>query len=427
MKSQNTFATLFWVSSTRIKNGQVSVYVRITVNGKRVNISLKRKVTLSEWNSLKGRARGTKQESRLLNRYLDQVQSRIYESYEQLRSEKELISAQTIKARFLGEDDNEYSLLTLVDYHNTQMSETLSYGTLKNYFTTQKYIKQFLLEKIKKDDIYLSKLTFRFVVDFEKYLRAHVPGDHQKPMGNNTVMKHIQRLRKMVTLSYKMEWIDKDPFIRFKPSYIRNDREFLRKDELSAIEKKQFTIERLQIVKDLFVFSCYTGLSYIDVMQLSEENIQFGVDGNKWVITNRQKTDKKVRIPLLEKAEEIINKYEGHNKIKSFGTLFPVISNQKLNSYLKEIADISGVKKNLTFHMARHTFATTITLSNGVPIETVSKLLGHTKIATTQIYARVLERKVSEDMNILRNKLSDSQNSKDTKQSISFRVSDKTM
>lgn len=419
MKSQNTFAILFWVSSTRIKNGQVSVYVRITVNGKRVNISLKRKVTLSEWNSSKGRARGTKQESRLLNRYLDQVQSRIYESYEQLRAEKELISAQTIKARFLGEDDNEYSLLTLVDYHNTQMSETLSYGTLKNYFTTQKYIRQFLLEKRKKDDIYLSKLTFRFVVDFEKYLRAHVPEDHQKPMGNNTVMKHIQRLRKMVTLSYKMEWIDKDPFIRFKPSYIRNDREFLRKDELQAIEEKQFAIERLQIVKDLFVFSCYTGLSYIDVMQLSKENVQLGIDGNKWVITIRQKTDKKVRIPLLIKAEEIINKYQGHIKAKSSGTLFPVISNQKLNSYLKEIADIAGVKKNLTFHMARHTFATTITLSNGVPIETVSKLLGHTKIATTQIYARVLEHKVSTDMNVLKdvllNKSKDQKNGNNSK------------
>ncbi len=155
--------------------------------------------------------------------------------------------------------------------------------------------------------MYLSKLTFRFLVDFEKFLRGHIPEDHQKPMGNNTVMKHIQRLRKMVTLAYKMEWIDKDPFIRFKPSYIRNDREFLREDELESIEEKEFTIERLQIVKDLFVFSCYTGLSYIDVMQLSEENVQLGIDGNKWVITNRQKTDKKVRVPLLEKAEEIIN------------------------------------------------------------------------------------------------------------------------
>ncbi len=348
MKSQNTFAILFWVSSTRIKNGQVSVYARITVNGKRINISLKRKVALSEWNSSKGRARGTKQESRLLNRYLDQVQSRIYESYEQLRAENELISAQTIKARFLGEDDQEYSLLTLVDYHNTQMSETLSYSTLKNYFTTQKYIRLFLLEKRKKDDIYISKLTYRFIVDFEKFLRSHVPDDHQKPMGNNTVMKHIQRLRKMVTLAYKMEWIDKDPFIRFKPNYIRNDREFLREDELLAIEEKQFTIERLQIVKDLFIFSCYTGLSYIDVMQLSEENVQLGIDGNLWIITNRQKTDKKVRIPLLKKAEDIINRYKGHIKIKSSATLFPIISNQKLNSYLKEIADLSGVKRTIS-------------------------------------------------------------------------------
>lgn len=173
------------------------------------------------------------------------MQSRIYESYEQLRAENELITAQTIKARFLGEYDQEYSLLTLVNYHNTQMSETLSYGTLKNYFTTQKYMSSFLLFSRRKDDMYLSKLTFRFLVDFEKFLRGHIPEDHQKPMGNNTVMKHIQRLRKMVTLAYKMEWIDKDSFIRFKPSYIRNDREFLREDELESIEEKEFTIERL--------------------------------------------------------------------------------------------------------------------------------------------------------------------------------------
>jgi len=403
MKSQSTFATLFWVSSTRIKNGQVSVYARITVNGKRANISLKRKVALSEWNTSKGRARGTKNESRLLNRYLDQVQSRIYESYEQLRAEKELISAQTIKARFLGEDDNEYSLLTLVDYHNTQMSEALSYGTLKNYFTTQKYIRNFLIENMRRDDIYLSKLSFGFLVDFEKYLRGYIPTDHQKPMGNNTMMKHIQRLRKMVTLAYKIEWINKDPFLKFKPSYIKKEREFLRDCELQTIIDKEFEIERLEIVKDLFVFSCYTGLSYIDVMNLNDDNIAYGIDGGKWIITNRQKTNNKVKIPLLQIAEEVIGKYKNHKKTLRTQTLFPNLSNQKLNAYLKEIADLCGIKKNLTFHMARHTFATTVTLSNGVPIETVSKLLGHTKIATTQIYARVLEHKVSKDMNNLRN------------------------
>ena len=285
------------------------------------------------------------------------------------------------------------------------MSESLTYGTLKNYFTTQKYIKLFLINKRKTQDIYLSQLTYGFLVDFEKFLRSHTPEDNQKKMENNTVMKHIQRLRKMVTLAYKMEWIDKDPFIKFKPAYIKNEREFLREDELQAIIEKEFKIERLTLVKDLFVFSCYTGLSYIDVMNLNEDNIALGIDGGKWIITNRQKTHNKVKIPLLPIAKELINKYESHVKTKKTKTLFPNISNQKLNSYLKEIADLCDIKKNLTFHIARHTFATTITLSNGVPIETVSKLLGHTKIATTQIYAKVIERKVSEDMASLRRKL----------------------
>ncbi|MHB0753819.1 site-specific integrase [Polaribacter sp. M15] len=405
MQSQINFTLSFWVNATRIKNNEVSVYGRITVNGKRANISLQRKVILSEWDSKRGRAKGNKQESRLLNRYLDQVKNRIYIAYDELIKEKAFICSQSIKARFLGEDNEEYSLLTLIDYHNTQMSESLTYGTLKNYFTTQKYIKLFLTKKRKIQDIYLSQLTYRFIVDFEKFLRSYTPEDHQKQMENNTVMKHIQRLRKMVTLAYKMEWIEKDPFIKFKPTYIKNEREFLREDELQDIIKKEFSIERLTLVKDLFIFSCYTGLSYVDVMQLNEDNIALGIDGGRWIITNRQKTHNKVKIPLLPIAEMLINKYKGHIKTKKTRTLFPNISNQKLNSYLKEIADLCRIKKNLTFHIARHTFATTITLSNGVPIETVSKLLGHTKIATTQIYAKVIERKVSNDMASLRQKL----------------------
>lgn len=405
MQSQINFTLSFWVNATRIKNNEVSVYGRITVNGKRANISLQRKVILSEWDSKRGRAKGNKQESRLLNRYLDQVKNRIYIAYDELIKEKAFICSQSIKARFLGEDNEEYSLLTLIDYHNTQMSESLTYGTLKNYFTTQKYIKLFLTKKRKIQDIYLSQLTYRFIVDFEKFLRSYTPEDHQKQMENNTVMKHIQRLRKMVTLAYKMEWIEKDPFIKFKPTYIKNEREFLREDELQDIIEKEFSIERLTLVKDLFIFSCYTGLSYVDVMQLNEDNIALGIDGGRWIITNRQKTRNKVKIPLLPIAEMLINKYKGHIKTKKTRTLFPNISNQKLNSYLKEIADLCRIKKNLTFHIARHTFATTITLSNGVPIETVSKLLGHTKIATTQIYAKVIERKVSNDMASLRQKL----------------------
>jgi site-specific recombinase XerD len=402
MKRLTTFSILFWINQSRVKNNYVSIYARITVNSKRVNISLQRKVLLCDWDTSSGKVRGTKKESRILNRYIDQVRSRIFEAYEQLNYENKLITAQGIKARFLGEDDKHYSLLTLIDYHNTQMSESLRFGTLKNYFTTQKYIKIFLNENCKTSDIYLSQLTYQFIVDFERFLRLYIPIGFDKSMGHNTVMKHLQRLRKMVSLAYKMEWLDKDPFIKFKPSYKKVEREFLTDVELRVIIEKEFDTERLTSVRDMFVFSCYTGLSYTDVMQLTEDNIVIGIDGNKWIMTKRQKTDTRVRIPILITAEELMMKYIGCAKSLVTDTVFPVISNQKMNVYLKEIAMICGISKNITFHMARHTFATTVTLSNGVPIETVSKLLGHSKIATTQIYARVLEHKVSNDMNKLR-------------------------
>ncbi|GGK35436.1 hypothetical protein GCM10007962_32300 [Yeosuana aromativorans] len=195
-----------------------------------------------------------------------------------------------------------------------------------------------------------------------------------------------------------MEWLDRDPFIKFEAKYEKKERTFLTKEELQRIEDKSFTIPRLQLIKDLFVFSCYTGLSYGDVMNLTLGNLCMGMDGKQWIHSKREKTSVPVKIPLLSKASNIIKKYEVHPNSTDKQTLFPTISNQKLNSYLKEIADVCRIKKNLTFHIARHTFATTVTLSNGVPIETVSKLLGHSKITTTQIYAKVIERKVSDDM-----------------------------
>ena len=168
-----------------------------------------------------------------------------------------------------------------------------------------------------------------------------------------------------------------------------------------------FPLERLDRVRDLFVFSCYTGISYADLIKLNRSNIHLGIDGQKWIITKRQKTKTAVKVPLLYKAYQLILKYDGHPNTMVTDTLLPVITNEKLNLYLKEVAEACGITKNLTFHMARHTFATTVTLSNGVPIETVSKLLGHTKIATTQIYARVLDHKISEDMMNLQLKLKD--------------------
>ncbi|OWW23874.1 integrase [Zobellia sp. OII3] len=384
------------------KNIKASLYARITVNGERATISLKRKVLVSDWDVHKNRARGTNQKSRILNSYLDETYNHLFKCYRDLMNEHKLITAQVVKARYFGNDENNRSIIDIINYHNEDMVNKLKWGTQKNYYTTQSYISKFLSKFYKTTDLYLRELDYHFIIKFEKYLRDYVPEDHQKPMGNNTVMKHIERFRKMINLSLKLGWIERDPFINFNAKFIKNERGFLSLEELQGIENKQFSIHRLELVKDLFVFSCYTSLSYIDVIQLTVDNICIGIDGELWIYYKREKTTKPIRIPLLPKALQVIEKYKSNRKSIPQGSIFPKISNQKLNSYLKEIADVCGIKKNLTFHIARHTFATTVTLSNGMPIETVSKLLGHSRISTTQIYAKVIERKVSYDMQKLR-------------------------
>ena len=402
MKTSSSFSILFWVNLSRTKNSNASLYARITVNGKRAAISLNRKVLITDWDSDRNRAKGTGQKSRILNTYLDETYNQLFQAYQDLKSEHKQITAQAIKARFLGLDEINRSVLDIISYHNEDMKGKLKWGTQKNYFTTQRYISNFILEAYNSTDMFLKELDYDFIIRFEKYLRAYIPQDHHKKMGNNTVMKHIERLRKLINLSFKLGWMESDPFANFHAKFIKTERGFLSLLELQEIEKKNFTIPRLQLVSDLFVFSCYTSLSYIDAFNLRAENIRIGIDGELWIFYNREKTTKPIQIPLLPKALDIINKYRDNQKAILQGRVFPKISNQKLNSYLKEIADVCGIEKNLTFHIARHTFATTVTLSNGMPIETVSKLLGHSKIATTQIYAKVIERKVSDDMDRLR-------------------------
>lgn len=218
-------------------------------------------------------------------------------------------------------------------------------------------------------------------------------------------MKHLERFRKMINLALRLEWITKTPFAAYKLKFKKIERECLIIEELKRIESKVFNISRLKQVRDIFIFSCYTGLAYIDVFNLKPENIKTGPDGERWLITKRQMTDILVKVPLLPMAELIIEKYADHSQVLQKGKVLPVLSNQKLNSYLKEIADLTEITKPLTFHIARHTFATTITLSNGVLIETVSKMLGHSKLTTKQIYDKVIDRKVGEDMARLKQKL----------------------
>jgi site-specific recombinase XerD len=401
MKTSNTFSILIWINASRAKNNEAELFARITINQKRVNISLKRKINLDTWDKSKSRLKGNSENARKENLYIEQVKAKLQQIHLDLFNQDKLITAQLIKSTFLGEGESHKTLNNLIEYHSNKIKNTLAPGSIRNFGITESYISKFLQQKRKTTDVFLNQLDYKFICDFENFLHSFWPAGHPKSIGHNTVMKHIQRFRKMVTLAYHLEWISKDPFIRWKPTFEKTEREFLSENELSNLESYHFPIERLERVRDLFVFSCYTGISYIDIMHLTPENIHLGIDGNKWIITKRQKTKTPVKVPLLEKALDLVTKYKEHPMTIVSGSLLPLITNEKLNFYLKEVAEACGIRKNLTFHMARHTFATTVTLTNGVPIETVSKLLGHTKIATTQIYARVIERKVSDDMNNL--------------------------
>ena len=401
METINTFSLIFFTRKSRTNAKRLSIYARITVGGKRSEISLKRTISVRNWDNSKGRARGTTQNSRILNKYLDYVYGRLLDCHKQLLEEFKVVSPRSIKARYLGEDDQRKTLLELIAYHNTNMVSVLKHGTMKNYYTTEKYLNKFLNQKLNVSDIYLKQLNYRFICDFEQFLRNYNPKTKRKTLTNNGVMKHLERFKKMINLAVKLEWIIKNPFGQFQLKFDKYDRQYLSERELELMEYTYFKSERLERVKDIFIFSCYTGLSFIDVKELTMHQIVLGMDHKYWIHTKREKTNETVKIPLLPKALKIVEKYKGIAQLTSSAALLPLCSNQKTNSYLKEIAKACGIHKNITFHVARHTFATTIMLSNGVPIETVSKLLGHTKLSTTQIYARVLEHKISEDIDNL--------------------------
>ena len=405
MKTNQTLAIRFKLRADRTKDGKAPIYVSITVNKRKSDIALKQSIKPDDWHILKGFAKPRTPDLKSLNYYLESVKSQILQYYQELQIQKKLVTAEVLKNLFLGiKEEQQYTLCNIIKYHNDNMQLTLAKGTTKNYYTTEKYLKEFLTKHHKTSDIYLRELNYQFIIEFEMFLRRHAPAQGWKKLENNGTMKHLERLRKMVNLAVKLGWIDKSPFVQYQLKFQKKERGYLSKEELTLIENVELSLPTLSIVRDLFVFSCYTGLAYIDLMQLEQQQVSIGIDGNYWIKTLRQKTDTLSTIPLLSKAKTILKKYASSNEIPT-ARIFPTLTNQAMNANLKILGQLCHISKVLTFHLARHTFATTVTLTNGVPIETVSKMLGHTKISTTQIYAKVLERKISADMMMLEQKL----------------------
>ena len=401
MRTRTTFGIAFLIKKNKATNGKAPVYVRVTVNGKSIDFSIKRSVELELWDSGKCQAKANKADANGINNYMATVQARLYECRDELERERKFLTAKAIKSRYTGEDQQSMTLMELVKYHNTELKCELTEGTLKNYRSTEKYLEKFLRDKYKTSDVFLQELNFSFINSFEKYIRIN-PLQKFAPCNQNGIMKHMERLCKMVNLAVKEEWLAKDPFAKYQLKFKKTERGYLDLDELIRIETTPLPSGPLEITRDNFIFACYTGVSYIEAFNLNDEEISTGIDGEKWITGQRQKSDQFYGVPLLPKALEILDKYREDPRAVNANKCLVVYSNQKTNKYLKEIAKICGIKKNLTFYLARHTFATTVTLANDIPIETVSEMLGHSKLSTTQIYAKVIRQKVSRDMQKLK-------------------------
>ncbi|MBC6110699.1 site-specific integrase [Pedobacter sp. CCM 8938] len=402
---QCNVSLLFYLKKQKsYKDGPMAIYIRFTVDGQRAEVSTGKFCDPMRWNPKSGRAVGTKEGVRVLNRHLDSLNFQFQQIHQMMEASQELISAGAIRARFTGKSGKVLTLVSVFEEHNKKMESLIGQefekSTYLRYKTCLMHVRDFMKLEYKITDLPVSRISFKFLTDFEYYLRS------TRKCANNSAIKYIKNMGKIVRICLGNGWLTVDPYINYKPKVKKVNRVVLCTEELARIRKSdKIRIERLKVVRDIFLFSCYTGLAYVDVQKLKRSEIQTGVDGGQWILTSRKKTDTLSRIPLLPEALEILERYLDSETCIVKDLVLPVPSNQKMNAYLKEIGDLCEIGTELTFHIARHTFATTVTLNNGVPIESVSKMMGHTSIKTTQIYAKVMDAKIGEDMRFLREKL----------------------
>ncbi len=401
---KSTFKVLFYLKKNEPKkNGYVTIMIRVTVDGSNTQFSSKLDIHPDEWDVSKGQAKTGKSlsaKNSTLNRTLESIRAELTVQYNRLMNLKGYALPEQIRNTFLGLEEKEKTLITYFSQFNEQYKQkvgtTTTRMTYSRYELTKQRLIDFMKDKYNRSDIQIHEMNTVFIENFYLYLR-NIHG-----INNNTAMKFIQRFRTilMYVRNTGVDFIN--PFANYKFNYEKVDRGYLEQDEIDRIYNKKFASQRLEQVRDMFIFSCYTGLSYIDLCNLTPDNIKTGFDGKLWIMTKREKTGIDSNIPLLEIPRQILKKYEGYMKN---GKLLPVISNQKMNDYLEEIGILCEINKHITFHLARHSFATEICITQGVPIESVSKMLGHTSVKTTQIYARVVDRKISHDMAVLERKI----------------------
>lgn len=397
---RTTFGLLFYIRRDKTnKKGEAPVFMRLTINGERADASIKRFIEPHAWNSAKGKANEECRGGKDLNLYLDAISANILRIQRDLELDKKEVSAQIILNRYLGKEQSDrHTLMEVFRAHNEKCRAlsgiSLAPGTVIRYETSLRLTEAFLRTTYKKEDCYLDEITHQFVEDYDFYLRT------VRRCCHNTTTKYLLNFKKIIRIALAKGWMKKDPFAQVHFHFEPVEREFLEKQELKVLLNKEITITRLAQVRDIFCFCCLTGLAFMDVQQLKPEHLVADIHGKIWIRKARQKTKNMCNIPLLDEAQKIIDRYRDHPYCQTHGVLLPVCSNQKMNSYLKELADICGIPKNLSTHCARHTFAT-LTLASGATIDNVAKMLGHANVNMTRRYAKVLDSSIMRDMEVV--------------------------
>ena len=394
----------FYISRTKAKkNGEVPVYLQIYIDGEKTNFQIKRHILPELWDTAKSQMKGRTTEAKVFNDYLDAINVRAHNLYNQLLKEHEIVTPFQLRDAILGTNTAKpRQVIEIWEDYIENLSKLIgkdtTAATVQKYRTCKNHFRDFLVKKYRFNDVSIKAVNHEMIDKFNLFLKT------EKNVGYNTAIKFLQNFKRVIYIAIKNGWLSKDPFANFTLTLKNVSRPYLTEEELERIIKLESKIDRISRVRDFFIFSCFTGLAYIDVKKLSGKEI-IKSDTGYWIKTQRQKTGGIANIPLLPVPLSIINKYNPIDKILDNDSVLPILSNQKLNAYLKELADLTGITKNLSFHVARHTFATTVTLMNDVPIESVSKMLGHKDIKSTQHYARIVDKKVEADMALLNSKL----------------------
>lgn len=394
---QKTFNILFFLKKARLlKNGEAPICMRITVNRRPCEILIGHSAPVDQWDQAKGKVRGKSRVVNEINLHLEVIRAKIFAIYRELEMADKEITAEIIRNKYRGIEQEKKTLLEAFAEHNKEarslIGKDFALKTVQRYEATAVYLKSFLQKEYTLSDMPLANIDVAFIRKFDTYLKVTRKNTH------NSAVNRLKHIKKILGIALTDEIIKKNPFDLYKFKIEKTGIEFLTMEELEALMKKEFSIERLEVVRDIFVFCCFSGLAFSDVYQLNDEHLVKDSNGALWIRKSRQKTGNMCNIPVMKVAEKLIDKYREHPYCILNKRLFPVSSNQKMNGYLKELADLCGINKKLTTHVARYTCATTVLLGNEVSLENVAKILGHSDTKMTQHYARVLDSSIMRDI-----------------------------